>query len=455
MQIIPDRAEMRELLNLAIPIVSVQVGLMFMGVVDTIMVGHISAVALAAVALGNLFYFALGIFGIGVLLSLDPIIAQAVGARDDIGIARGMQRGFLIALALTIFMSAALPFAGTILGFLNQPEEVVPIAATYVLTVMPSTLPLLAFTVLRQGLQAMGRVAPIVWTIMGANLLNAALNWILIFGELGAPELGVVGAALATTIARWALFFALLWVSWPLLHEYLRPRRDAFALKPVLRMFKLGLPIGVSHFVEYANFAGIALLMGFLGTYEMAAHQVAINIASLTFMVPAGIGAAASVLVGNAIGRGDAEGARRSGHAALVAGAAFMSVSALVMLAIPELLATVYTNVDAVIVIAVVLLPIAGVFQVFDGLQVVGAGVLRGAGDTRVPMLIGLLGFWLIGFPISVYLGFFTDARAAGLWWGFVAGLAAVAIFLLLRIRWRFRGELSRIVVDEHVVEWR
>jgi MATE family multidrug resistance protein len=453
MRLIPDRADLRALIQLAIPIVSVQVGLMFMGVVDSVMVGHISARALAAVALGNLVFFAAGIFGIGVLLALDPIIAQAVGARDGVAIARGIQRGFIITIGLTLVLSAFFPLTERVLSALGQPDEVVPVAAMYVLRVMPSMLPVLGFVVLRQTLQAMGHLNPIVWTTVAANLLNAGLNWILIFGKLGAPALGVIGSAWATTISRWAMLFALLVTGWPLLRPYLQPRRDAFALAPIMRMLKLGIPIGVSHFVEYANFAAIALLMGLLGTTAMAAHQIAINIASLTFMVPMGVGAAASVMVGNAIGRQDAPGARRFAYAALVVGAGFMCVSALFMLTVPQLLARIYTNDAAVLAIAVVLLPIAGLFQVFDGLQVVGSGVLRGAGDTRVPMVMGLAGFWLIGMPISIYLGLFTPLAAAGLWWGFVAGLGSVAFLLVTRIRRRFAGELRRIVVDDHVRE--
>lgn len=441
---------MRDLLELAIPIVTVQVGLMMMGVVDTIMVGHISAVALAAVALGNLYFFAIGIFCIGVLLALDPVIAQAVGAGDRPGVARGMQRGLLIALVLTVLMSATLPFAGPALTVFRQPAEVVPVASMYVLAVLPSVLPFLAFTVLRQSMQAMGHLAPIVWTILFANVLNLLLNWILIFGKLGVPALGVTGAGIATTISRWVMVFILLFAGWSYIHEHLRFRKDTLTFAPVMRMLKIGVPIGIAHFLEFTNFAGIALLMGFLGTTEVAAHQVAINIASLTFMVPMGIAAAVSVLVGNAIGRSDARAARQVAKAALLLGVAFMSVSALVMLTVPALLAGVYTDDAAVLAIAVMLLPIAGVFQIFDGIQVVGAGVLRGAGDTRVPMMIGLAGFWMIGMPISIYFGLFTDARAVGLWWGFVAGLASVAIFLLLRIKWRFARELSRIHVDDH-----
>jgi MATE family multidrug resistance protein len=447
---IVDLAELRALGRLALPIVVVQVGMMFMGVVDTIMVGHVSPQALGAVALGNLYFFAAAIFGMGVLLALDPVVSQAVGAHDPPAIARAVQRGFAIALLLTLFVSAFLPSAGFILTLLRQPADVVPLAHTYVIAIIPGVAPFFFFIVLRQTLQAMHKTLPIVLTIIIANLANVLINWMLIFGKLGAPAMGVAGAAIATSISRWIMFFLITLFAWPLIRDYVHPwRREAFVLRPLLRMLQIGAPIGVALFLEYATFGAIALLMGFLGTMEVAGHQIAINLASLTFMVPAGIGAAATVLVGNAIGRGDAPAARRAAKASLVAGVGFMTFSAIVFLSMPRLLAELYTNDATVIAIAVALIPIAGLFQVFDGIQVVGAGVLRGAGDTHAPMVIGLLGFWLIGMPVSIYLGLYTPLRAAGLWWGFVAGLAAVAGFLLLRIRHRFARELHRIKVEE------
>jgi MATE family multidrug resistance protein len=446
-----DTAELRALGKLALPIVVIQVGLMFMGVVDTIMVGHVSAAALAAVALGNLYFFAAAIFGMGVLLALDPVVSQAVGAQDEVAIARAVQRGFVISLLLAIFVSAVLPTANAVLTLLRQPAEVVPLAHTYIMATIPGVAPFFFFVVLRQTLQAMHKTLAIVITIVIANLANAFINWILIFGKLGAPALGVLGASIATSISRWIMFFLIALLSWRSIKPYVHPwRRESFALLPLKRMIKIGTPIGVAYFLEYANFGVIALLMGLLGTTEVAGHQIAINLASLTFMVPAGVSAAATVLVGNAIGRGDTPAARRAAKAALIAGAGFMIMSAIVFLMFPELLARLYTDDATVLAIAFTLLPIAGLFQVFDGLQVVGAGVLRGTGDTHAPMIIGLLGFWLIGMPVSVYLGLHTSLRAAGLWWGFVFGLAAVATFLLLRIRHRFKQELRRLHVDEH-----
>ncbi len=447
---IVDKAELRALGRLALPIVVIQVGMMFMGVVDTIMVGHLSAAALAAVALGNLYFFAAAIFGMGVLLALDPVVSQAVGAHDDVAIARAVQRGFVISILLTLFVSSVLPTAGTVLHALRQPADVVPLAHTYILATIPGVMPFFLFVVLRQTLQAMHRTLPIVITIVIANIANVGSNWVLIYGKLGAPALGVLGASIATSISRWLMFFLITLLSWRLISKYVHPwRRESFALLPLKRMIKIGTPIGVAYFLEYANFGVIALLMGLLGTTEVAGHQIAINLASLTFMVPAGVSAAATVLVGNAIGRGDAPAARRSAKAALVAGGGFMVSSAIIFLLLPDFLAGLYTNDATVLAIAIALIPIAGLFQVFDGLQVVGAGVFRGAGDTHAPMVIGLLGFWLIGMPVSIYLGLNTTLRAAGLWWGLVFGLAAVAGFLLLRIRHRFKRDLHRLHVDE------
>ena len=445
-----DVAELRALARLAIPIAVIQVGLMFMGVVDTMMVGRVSREALAAVALGNFYYFAAAIFGLGVLLALDPVISQAVGAQDDAAIARAVQRGFVISLLLTAMASLVLPTAGPVLAVLRQPAEVVPLAHVYVLGTLPGVAPFFFFVVLRQTLQAMHQTRAIVITIIVANFANVLVNWVLIFGKLGMPALGVLGAAIATSVSRWLMFALLALLAWPLLRRHLDPwRRESFATRPMLHMIRIGAPIGLAYFFEYATFGTIALLMGLLGTVQVAAHQIAINLASLTFMVPMGISAAATVLVGNAIGREDPAGARRAAKAALVAGAGFMSMSAIVFLAAPDLLARLYTSDAGVLAIAVTQIQIAGLFQVFDGTQVVGAGVLRGAGETHAPMVIALLGFWLIGMPVSVYLGLYTPMGARGLWWGFVFGLAAVAAALLLRIRYRFARDLRRLTIEE------
>lgn len=442
--------EARALAKLAVPVVVVQVGWMAMGVVDTMMIGRVSATALASVALGYLYFFIIASFGMGTLMALDPIVSQAVGAKDDLAITRGMQRGFVLAACLTIPMTIALTLAEPVFTLLRQPEAVVPTAAGYARASIPGLLPFLVFTVLRQSLQAMKRMAPIVWTIVIANLANVLFNWMFVYGRLGAPELGAVGTAWASSIGRLIMALGLLALGWGSLRRYVLPiRRDAIALRPLVKMLRVGAPIGAQYMLEGGLFATVAILMGVLGQIEVAAHHVAMNLAALTFMVPLGVSAAATVLVGHAVGRADPDDARGASKAALVVGVAFMSITAMFMLGVPAVLARAYTTDTAVIAMAATLLPIAGVFQIFDGLQVVSIGILRGIGDTRTPLIVNLLGFWLIGLPVSLLLAFRLDYGPQGLWWGLVAGLAAVATALLLRVRVRLGQEMRRLIIDE------
>ncbi|MBT8395878.1 MAG: MATE family efflux transporter, partial [Gemmatimonadetes bacterium] len=308
----------------------------------------------------------------------------------------------------------------------------------------------LAFIVLRQTLQAMSRVAPIVVTIILANLANVFFNWVLIFGNLGSPTLGAVGTGWASSLSRWLMLIGLLGFSWPLLRGYIRPfRPDAFLLRPLARMVRLGAPIGIQFGLEFGAFGAIGILMGWLGAIAMAGHQVAINLASLTFMVPLGISQASAILVGQSVGRGDPGGARRAAGSGLLLGVAFMVLTAFLFRFLPDFFAGIYTDEEEVLALAAMLIPLAGLFQVFDGLQVVASGVLRGVGDTRSPMILNLLGFWFLGMPVSVWMGFRTPAGPVGLWWGLVVGLAAVAVLLLWRIRTHMGTDLRRIVIDD------
>jgi MATE family multidrug resistance protein len=437
------------MLRLAVPVVTIQVGMMAMGVVDTIMVGHISPQALAAVALGNLYFFTLAVFAIGTLMVLDPVVAQAVGAGDTAAVARAVQRGVLIATLLTVPAVALLLAADPVFRLLDQPAEVIPHAAAYAVRTAPGIFPFLLFVVFRQSLQAMGRTRPIVGAIIGANIANAILNWMLVFGHLGFPALGVVGSAWATTISRILL---VIWL-WVAARAQLRPlllpvRTEIWQRAPLLRMVRLGVPIGAQHVLEFGAFALVALMMGWLGTREMAGHQVAINLAALTFMVPLGVGDAASVLVGQAVGRRDPEGARGAARAAFACGIGFMTITGAIFLTLPQPLARLYSQDLEVISVAAMLIPIAGVFQIFDGTQVVAGGVLRGLGDTRAPMVANLLGYWIVGVPVSFYLGFKAGLGPAGLWWGLVLGLGLVGTSLLIRVRNRLARRQPRVLID-------
>ncbi len=444
----PSRADIIEMTRLAIPVVVVQVGMMLFGVVDTMVVGRLSSQALAAVALGHVAVITISSFGIGVLLGLDPLLNQALGARDRNAFRRSVQRGFVLAAVLMIPSIAFLIPIGAILSLLGQPPDTVPLAAAYSHISIPGLLPFYGWVVLRLALQAMGRLRHIVATVIVVNIFNLVADWALVFGIGPIPQLGPLGSAWASTIARTLLFVILLTVDrkdlWPLL----RFDRASLELGPLLRTARLGIPIGFNLQLEIVAFSVIALLMGGLGTITMAAHQVAINLASLTFMVPLGVSQAAAVRVGNAIGSGSSGGARRAASASLILGAGFMTFTALLFIGIPVWLARAYTSVDEVVLLASTLIPIAGFFQVFDGLQVVAAGVLRGAGDTRVPLLVNILGFWLVGLPTSLVLGFRLGYGPQGLWWGIVAGLIAVAAFLLARVAFKLRGEIARVKVD-------
>ncbi|MFI5228311.1 MAG: MATE family efflux transporter [Gemmatimonadales bacterium] len=443
-------SELRATIALAIPVVFVQLGFMAMGVVDTLMVGRVSARVLAGVALGNLYFFNVTIFGVGTLMALDPIVSQALGAGDTEAVARSMQRGLVISLGMSALFALLMAPAAPVLRALHQPPEIIGDAAAYLEISIAGLVPFLAFVVLRQTLQAMHRVAPIVWTVIAANLTNGGFNWVFVYGHFGSPALGVAGSAIATAISRWVMFLLLLVVSRRELEPMLFPvRRGIFGWPALRRLLRIGSPIGGQQALEISAFGAIGLLMGVLGTTEMAAHQIAITLAAFTFMVPLGVGSAAAVRVGRAIGAGDDARVHAATRAAYIAGVGFMAITAVVFLALPRLLAAAFTNDAGVVALAAVLIPIAGVFQVFDGGQAVGAGVLRGTGDTTAPLLLMLVAYWVIGVPLSVWLGFHTPLRAAGLWWGFVVSLAADAVMLYLRIRVVLGRGLGRLAVEQ------
>jgi len=443
------RADLASTLRLAGPVVAVEIGLMAMGAVDTMIVGRISGQAVASVAIGHAYFWVCAVFGIGVLMAIDPLLSQAVGAGDEPAVVAAVQRGLVLAGVLSVVAGLALVPVEQVLRFLRQPPEVIPDAARFTRVSIPGLLPLYAFIVLRMMLQARHRIAPLVVAIVVANLANLALNLVLVFGRFGVAPMGITGSGVASAISRYVLLVGLCLAAWPDVRAVVRPwRSEVLALRPMRRILAVGLPIAVQYELEINAFAVVAVMMGWVGATAMAGHQISINLASLTFMVPLGVSAAAAVNVGRAVGAGDRVGVRRAAGAALVTGVAFMTLSGVAMLAMPYPLARLYTADPAVLATAVALLPLAGLFQVFDGVQVVAVGILRGVGDTRTPMVINVLGFWLVGVPVSAYLGLRTPLGPQGLWIGFVFGLAAVAVLLLLRVRSRLRAETRRLSVD-------
>ncbi len=441
----PGISEIRDLAALAVPVAVVQMGLVSQGLVDTAMVGRLTATELGAVTLGNIYFFGVSVFGMGLLFALDPLVSQAFGAEDHDEIEAAIQRGLVLSIGLAVVTSLLLGLAEPVFTVLRQPAEIVPVASGYARALIPGMFPFYAFIVFRQVLQAVGRVAPIVWTIVLANVLNAAANWVLIFGNMGAPAMGAVGSGWATAISRWFMCLCLLGLGPRLLAPYLGTvRKDLLARLPLWRIMRLGSPIGFQLFMEFGAFGAIGISMGWLGTEAIAGHQIAVSLAAFAFMIPLGISQAAAVLVGRAVGRGEPGRARRSAGASIVVCCAVMLGTAVIFLALPGFLADQFTTEAAVATVAAALMPVAGMFQLFDGLQVVCLGVLRGVADTFRPMVYNLLGFWVFGMPVSLWLGFGLELGPVGLWWGLAAGLGAVAAMLLVRLWVRLRGSLAR-----------
>ncbi|MCB9885112.1 MAG: MATE family efflux transporter [Planctomycetes bacterium] len=455
--------ELRQLLRLGAPIALVQFGTTALNFTDVAMLGRHDQASLPAMALGNTIAWVTLVFCMGVVTALDPLLSQAVGARDRRAVPRLLGRGALLGLLLSVPTALLLLPAGLWLELAGQPAELIPTAAGYARLQALGVLPFLWYSVLRSHLSAHARLAPQLWTIAAGNVLNALLDWLLIFGEFGMPELGATGAAIATVACRWLMFLGLLWFARGDLLPPLRALRDpqlraeAFALRPLWKLFCLGMPIGAQFVLEIGVFAATALCIGHLDALagevggqgpRLAGHQIALQLASLSFMVPLGLGIAASVRVGWAVGRGDPAAVGRACKAALVAAVTVMSGFMLLFLLLPERLAGSLSDHPPVIAIAAALIPIAGVFQIGDGLQVVSIGCLRGLGDLRSPLLANFVGFWVLGLPLGVWLGYGLDVGPAGLWWGLVLGLFAVAVALLTVLRWRLGQQRERLASE-------
>ncbi len=436
------RAEVRPLVRLALPLALAQGGQALMGVVDTAVVGRAGALPLAAVGLGNALFFAISVLGMGVMHGLDPLVAQAVGAGDTARARRLFWQG--VWLSLLLAAALAIPFAilPSALRPLGIEAEVARGATLYLVGRLPGLPFFLAYFAGRAYLQALGAARPIVVASAVANLANLPLAILLVFGggSLPAsawplhavPPLGALGAALATSVASalqvLVLALAVAAVPRPSGEVARRPDRSDLA-----RALRVGLPIGLHMAAEVGIFVLVGFLAARLGALPMAAHQLAISVATLTFAVAVGFGNAGSVRVGWAVGARNRPAARRAGLAAFGAGVAFMSIPAVVLLFFPGAVARALTDDPAVVAAAAPLLRAAGVFQISDGIQGVGAGVLRGAGETRFTFVANLAGHWALGFPAAVIFAFGMGAGVRGLWWGLVLGLSAVAASLLAR----------------------
>ena len=421
------------MLGIALPVVAAELGWMAMSVVDTMMVGRLSAEAIGAVSIGTVLFYAVGVVGTGMLLGLDSLVPQAFGAKRFEECHRWLFHALCTAIPLGVILMLPLFLAVDLLPHFGLDPDVSLHAGSYTNALLWSTVPLLAFMAFRHYLQGMNHVRPVMVVMLSANLVNVIANWIFVFGNLGAPAFGTAGAGWASCASRVYMCLALLaYVMW-------QARRDRTGLfeadrriewSCIAQLARLSFPAAVQRGLEIGVFALATLLVGTLGAIPLAAHQVALQAASVTFMVPLGISTAAAVRVGQAIGRHDYLGARRSGFVALTLGAFFMACAGVVFLFFPRMIVGFFSQAPAVLATGAGLLAVAAVFQLFDGIQVVATGALRGAGETRTPLLANLFGHWVIGLPIGYFLGLRLGWGASGVWIGLCVGLTLVGAYL-------------------------
>jgi MATE family multidrug resistance protein len=443
--------ELRATIWLALPLVAAQLGQIAIHTTDVVMIGWLGPNALAAGVLGHQVYFVSLLFCMGILLTIAPLVAQALGADDADRVRQTVRQGLWVAIALTLSGSGFLWHTGSLLSWLGQTPDHAASAEHYVRAAMWGFGPTLGFTVLRGFTSALSRPRSILLiTLGGVGFNNTLSNYALMFGHLGCPRLELVGAGLSSSLVQTAMFGVLLahtlWDTqyrrFRLLHRLWEPCWPRFR-----DICRIGLPIGAALLAESGLFATATLFMGWVGAAALAAHAVALQCAGVAFMVPLGIGQAGTVRVGLAVGQQDADGIRRAGWTALILGASFMSSTAVLFLLAPRTLIGFFLDLRdpqaaSVVGLAVSYLTIAACFQLVDGLQVVASSVLRGLNDTRAPFVIALTGYWGGGFMTAYVLAFPLGMGGVGVWYGLAVGLAIVACLLVWRFHQRERFEL-------------
>jgi len=436
----PRLSDFRLTLRLALPLIVAEVGWMSMGVVDTIMVGRMpdSAVAIGATGLGQSLYHVLVFLGAGLLLGMDTYVAQAYGRKDLRDAHKTLLNGIVLALVLTPILMIAVSFWPMLMRRFGVSMQLVGPMQPFLSALNWGTLPLLGYFALRRYLQAVNVVLPIMFALVSANIVNAVGDWALIYGHLGFRAQGITGSGWSTCFARiymmLVLAITLLWVeskrsSSKLSRSTSRLKID---LARIWALLKLGAPAGGQILVEIGAFSGATAICAKLGPVPLSGHEIALNCAAFTFMVPYGVSSAAAVRVGQQLGRQDTEGARRAGWSAIMLGTAFMACSGLVFVSIPKVIARAFSPDPAVIHVGATLLLVAAAFQLFDGVQVVTTGALRGAGDTKTPMLANLVAYWFIGIPLGYFFCFRLGWGALGIWIGLCIGLMIIGSALLL-----------------------
>lgn len=430
--------EIAATVRLAGPLIGGQLTMVGMSTIDTVMAGRLDAQALGGVALGSSVWASLMLFATGVLMVLAPSIAQAEGGGESGRVAPLTRQTLWVAAGLAALAIAAAANMRPVLELLRVDPAIVPGAAGYLRALCWGVPAWAVYMVLRNMSEGLGATRPTLYFGLLGLAVNAPADWVLMYGKLGFPALGAEGCGYATAAVWWAQVAAMaIYVARHPRYRRLElfARLDPPSREAIGRILALGLPVGIMWLMEVSMFTMAALMIGSMGTIMVGAHQVTINFAAFTFMVPLGLSMATSVRVGHAAGRRDPLGVRLAARAGISLSLACQVVSASLMLLVPEAIARVYTANPEVIAVVVRLLFLAAIFQISDGIQVSCSGVLRGLNDTRLPMLLTVVSYWLVGLPLGTLLGFRFELQARGMWMGLIAGLTAAAILLALRYR--------------------
>lgn len=430
------KTHIRETVKLALPISTGQFGHIMLGVIDSVMVGRVGSAALAASSLVNGIFFLVLVIGIGLSMASTPLIAMAKGANKFEECGKILNHSIAVNIGFAVLISGFAFGLSYLIPFLNQPVDVAKQAAPYLMILSASVIPFIIFQSYRQFLEGLSKPnAPMVVVIL-ANFLNAFLNWIFIYGKFGIPALGLFGAGIATTITRWVMAFVLMLftLNYKAIKIY-KPQLNFSGMNFSLmkKLINIGLPSGFQYFLEVGAFSFAAIMMGWLGKVSLAAHQIAMNLASVTYMIILGISSAGTIRVGIAAGEQNNFEVRKSGFIAMGLAVSVMFCFGVAFILLRDFLPTLYIANAQVTNLASQLLIVAALFQIFDGLQASSVSVLRGLTDTKIPMLISFASYWLIGIPIALLLGFYFSFGAVGIWVGLLISLVSLGLMMLAR----------------------
>ncbi|MCG8319137.1 MAG: MATE family efflux transporter [Cytophagales bacterium] len=433
-------------ISLALPVMLSQMGQVLVGVADSVMVGRVGVEPLAASSLANSLFYFIFMFGVGVSYAITPLVAKADSIDDHRESGVLLRHGLLTNMVVALVLFLLLMLATRLIHLLKQPETVIVLSVPYLIVISVSLLPFMLFQTFRQFCEGLSLTKVPMYFTIAANVINIMLNYILIFGKLGFEPMGLMGAGWATLIAR--LLMGAGMALYVIYAKRFKHYREGFAtikikVERLKKLLELGIPTGMQFIFEVGAFAAAAIMAGWLGTEPLAAHQIAINLSSLSYMMASGISAAATVRVGNQMGRRDIPMLIKAGRSSFVLAASFMTICGITFITGKELLPSFYVDEASVINIAASLLVIAAFFQVSDGLQVVGLGALRGMEDVKIPTVITLFAYWVVGLPMGYLLGFHWHLGIEGIWYGLLTGLSLSAIMLLLRFHFLTQKKLS------------